>query len=194
MNSNGSVNVTMTGANHLPEQPPGSLAGLEAVNQAALRLLDRVPRTPTTLRIQVGEVTLELGWAERPYPAAAASASAVDEEPAHGHDEDAARLPAADVAATRKADGRVAAEAATDYIHAPTVGTFYRAPEPGAKPFVEVGSVVAPGQQVGIVEVMKLMIPVESDRHCRITEVLVPDASPVEFGQRLFAVVGQEPA
>ncbi|MGR7000449.1 acetyl-CoA carboxylase biotin carboxyl carrier protein [Yinghuangia aomiensis] len=73
-------------------------------------------------------------------------------------------------------------------IDAPTVGVFYHAPEPGAAPFVRVGDVVAPGRQVGIVEVMKLMIPVEAERAGRITGVLVGNGDQVEYGDPLFSL------
>jgi acetyl-CoA carboxylase biotin carboxyl carrier protein len=75
-----------------------------------------------------------------------------------------------------------------EYLTAPTVGVFYRAAKPGADPFVAEGDLVRPGQQVGIVEAMKLMIPVEADRAGLITEVLKADGEPVEYGERLFAL------
>ena len=73
-------------------------------------------------------------------------------------------------------------------VCAPLVGTFYRAPEPGAPPFVQVGDLVEPGQQVGIVEAMKLMNPVEADVAGRVVDVLVGDAEPIEYGQPLVLV------
>jgi acetyl-CoA carboxylase biotin carboxyl carrier protein len=78
--------------------------------------------------------------------------------------------------------------AGVDYVRAPLLGTFYHAPEPGARPFVRAGDVVEAGQQVGIVEAMKLMNPIEAARLCRIVELLVADATPVEYDQRLVAV------
>ena len=68
------------------------------------------------------------------------------------------------------------------------VGTFYRAPEPGAAPFVTVGDLVRPGQVVGIVEAMKLMNEVTAERAGRVTEVLVDDGRPVEYDQPLVAL------
>jgi acetyl-CoA carboxylase biotin carboxyl carrier protein len=68
------------------------------------------------------------------------------------------------------------------------VGVFYHAREPGAEPFVTVGSVVAAGQQVGIVEAMKLMIPVEASRGGRVTAILKANGEPVEYDEPLFAV------
>ncbi|WP_218026773.1 acetyl-CoA carboxylase biotin carboxyl carrier protein [Nocardia inohanensis] len=69
---------------------------------------------------------------------------------------------------------------------APMVGVFYHAPEPGADPFVAVGDTVTRGQQVGITEAMKLMVPVEADRAGIVAEILVSDATAVEFGQPLL--------
>ena len=70
----------------------------------------------------------------------------------------------------------------------PIVGTFYRAPSPGAPPFVEVGSKIAKGQVLCIVEAMKLMNEIESEIDAEVVEVLVANGQPVEFGERLFAI------
>jgi len=74
-------------------------------------------------------------------------------------------------------------------VVAPLVGTFYRAAQPGGKPFVKVGDHVEPGQQVAIVEAMKLMNPVEADRPGCVAEFLLPDGTAVEYGQALIAIV-----
>ena len=76
-------------------------------------------------------------------------------------------------------------------IKSPMVGTFYKAPAPDAKPYVEVGGAVKPGQVVCIIEAMKLMNEIEAEISGRIVEVLVENAKPVQFGQPLFLV---EPA
>ena len=73
-------------------------------------------------------------------------------------------------------------------ITSPMVGTFYRAPAPDADPYVENGDRVEVGQTVCIVEAMKLMNEIESDVKGRVVEVLVENAQPVEFGQKLFLV------
>ncbi|WP_425271176.1 acetyl-CoA carboxylase biotin carboxyl carrier protein [Micromonospora arborensis] len=70
-------------------------------------------------------------------------------------------------------------------VRAPIVGTFYRAAEPGAKPFVAVGDLVRPGQPVAIVEAMKLMNEVTADRAGRVVAILVEDGHPVEYDQPL---------
>lgn len=79
-------------------------------------------------------------------------------------------------------------EAGLVFITSPIVGTFYRAPNPEAAPFVDVGSVVRKGQVLCIVEAMKLMNEIESDVAGTVVKVLVDNAQPVEFGQRLFAI------
>jgi len=71
-------------------------------------------------------------------------------------------------------------------IKAPMVGTFYRAPAPGAPPFVDVDKRVSPGDTLCIIEAMKLMNEIEAEHSGRITKVLVEDGQPIEFGQTLF--------
>ncbi|HET7095951.1 MAG TPA: acetyl-CoA carboxylase biotin carboxyl carrier protein [Casimicrobiaceae bacterium] len=73
-------------------------------------------------------------------------------------------------------------------IKSPMVGTFYRRPEPGAKPFVEVGQAVSPDTTVCIIEVMKLMNSLPAGTEGRVTHVLVNDAQPVEMGQALIVI------
>ncbi len=73
-------------------------------------------------------------------------------------------------------------------IKSPMVGTFYSAPEPGAEPYAKVGSRVAAGQVVCIIEAMKIMNEIESEVAGVVREVLVENAQPVEFGQPLFRV------
>jgi acetyl-CoA carboxylase biotin carboxyl carrier protein len=73
-------------------------------------------------------------------------------------------------------------------IKSPMVGTFYAAPEPGAEPYIRAGSRVTAGQTVCIVEAMKIMNEIEAEFGGVIREVLVEDATPVEFGQVLFRV------
>lgn len=73
-------------------------------------------------------------------------------------------------------------------IKSPMVGTFYKAPAPGADAFVKVGTVVKKGQTVGIIEAMKIMNEIEAEYDCRITDILIDDGQPVEFDMPLFAV------
>jgi acetyl-CoA carboxylase biotin carboxyl carrier protein len=71
-------------------------------------------------------------------------------------------------------------------IRSPMVGTFYRAPAPGAEPYVQVGDIVSPGQVLCIIEAMKLMNEIESEVSGRIVEICVENAQPVEYNQVLF--------
>ena len=87
--------------------------------------------------------------------------------------------PAAPAAASHSPDSAVTA---------PMVGTFYSAPAPGARPFVEIGSEVKPGDVLCIIEAMKMMNQIESDKAGRVVSVLVKNGDPVEFGQTLFII------
>jgi len=73
-------------------------------------------------------------------------------------------------------------------ITAPIVGTLYRAPEPGARPFVEVGSVVKKGQVLCIIEAMKLMNEIECECDGEVAAAYVENGQAVQFGDRLFAI------
>ncbi|MCM0608754.1 MAG: acetyl-CoA carboxylase biotin carboxyl carrier protein [Ideonella sp. WA131b] len=73
-------------------------------------------------------------------------------------------------------------------IKSPMVGTFYRAASPGAKPFVDVGDAVKPGQAVCIIEAMKIMNEIESDLEGRVVKMLCENGQAVEFGQPLFVL------
>lgn len=74
------------------------------------------------------------------------------------------------------------------YITSPMVGTFYSSSSPSSPPFVTVGQKVKSGQVLCIIEAMKLMNQIESDKEGEIKEILVKDGSPVEFGQQLFVI------
>ncbi len=74
-------------------------------------------------------------------------------------------------------------------VASPMVGTFYRSPSPGAPAFVEVGSQVSEGDVIGIVEAMKMMNQIESDKSGVIEAILVEDGGPVEFDQPLVRIV-----
>ena len=81
-----------------------------------------------------------------------------------------------------------ASEGVTE-ICAPTVGTFYHAPAPGEAPFIAVGDRIHRGQQVGVLEAMKLMIPIDADCDGQVAAVLVADGAQVEYGAPLIAIV-----
>src|SRR5215469_4402845 len=73
-------------------------------------------------------------------------------------------------------------------VPSPMVGTAYWAPEPGAKPFIEVGSKVSAGQTLLIIEAMKTMNQIPSPRAGTVTQILVEDGQPVEFGEPLVII------
>ncbi|VWD30105.1 acetyl-CoA carboxylase biotin carboxyl carrier protein subunit [Burkholderia lata] len=73
-------------------------------------------------------------------------------------------------------------------VTSPMVGTFYRAPSPGADPFVQVGDTVKEGQTICIIEAMKLLNEIESDKAGVIKEILVENGQAVEYGQPLFVI------
>jgi acetyl-CoA carboxylase biotin carboxyl carrier protein len=140
---------------------------LDAVRNSARELAAGTVRWPSAVRVRAGDVTVELEWA-------ATEQIGMIEIPAPGgqqHGEERPNGP--------------------DLLHdicAPTVGVFYRGPEPGAPPFVAEGDLVETGQQVAILEAMKIMIPVEADRYGRVFAVVKVDGAQVEYGEPLFAV------
>nr|AHX24720.1 biotin carboxyl carrier protein [uncultured bacterium] len=73
-------------------------------------------------------------------------------------------------------------------VRAPLAGTFHHAPAPGSRPFVGVGDLVEPGQQVGVLEAMKIRTPIAADVRGRVSDILVGDAEAVEFDQPLLVL------
>jgi acetyl-CoA carboxylase biotin carboxyl carrier protein len=141
----------------------------------AVRMLSAMDAPPQSLRVQVGDVAVDIQWpvprrtGTHPRPASSASREAAIPAPGDGGD-----------------DGR------RPVLAAQAVGVFYRRPEPGADPFVSEGDVITVGQQVAIIEAMKLMLPVVAERAGRIAEVLKGDGEPVEYGEPLFALAEAE--
>ncbi|MEY3653879.1 MAG: putative Biotin carboxyl carrier protein of acetyl-CoA carboxylase [Pseudomonadota bacterium] len=80
------------------------------------------------------------------------------------------------------------AEVVGHVVKSPMVGTFYRASSPGAKSFVEVGSVVKEGEPICIIEAMKILNEIEADASGTITQILVENGQAVEFGQPMFVI------
>jgi acetyl-CoA carboxylase biotin carboxyl carrier protein len=131
---------------------------LDRVRHHAVLLVSELARPPRALRVRAGEVSLDVEWAQE-YSTAPGGGEPVTEADPQVH-----------------------------YLTSPTVGVFYRAPEPGTAPFVSEGDTIVAGQQVAIIEAMKLMIPVEADQAGRVLEVLKDSGEPVEYAERLFAV------
>ena len=114
---------------------------------------------------------------------APASASTVTLVPISGATEgDAGGAPSA------PADAAEAAAPEGHLLKSPMVGTFYRAPAPGSKPFVEAGQAVKAGDIVCVIEAMKLLNEIEADRDGVIKAILVENGQPVEYGQPLIVI------
>ena len=145
------------------------MSELEAVTGTVVKLLKASPEQPARLRVSLDGASVEMEW-RVPEGARMPGAALTQAPPPPEEDEDTDRF----------------------YVCAPMVGTFYHAPEPGAEPFVSVGDLVSAGQQVGVVEAMKLFNAIDADRPGRVVEVLVPDATAVEYGQRLIACTAAE--
>ncbi|MCQ9205537.1 MAG: acetyl-CoA carboxylase biotin carboxyl carrier protein [Omnitrophica bacterium] len=73
-------------------------------------------------------------------------------------------------------------------IKSPMVGTFYRAPSPGAKPYTEIGEIIQPGDVVCIIEAMKLMNEIKAETGGKVVRISLESGEPVEFGQVLFVI------
>ncbi|GAA1512742.1 hypothetical protein GCM10009677_52220 [Sphaerisporangium rubeum] len=155
-----------------------------ATGDAAEQVLDWVVRHAARLgeagrsplrRIRVSTATLavDVEWAGPAHPAPPGAGPAAPSETSA-------------TSGTSEPDGP--ADTAGTWIRSPMVGTFYRSREPGAPPFVEVGDVVEPGQQIGIVEAMKLMNPVQSERRGRVSEITARDGCPVQYDDPLLAL------
>jgi acetyl-CoA carboxylase biotin carboxyl carrier protein len=88
------------------------------------------------------------------------------------------------------ADGSLSAESEIELavVKSPIVGTFYRAAEPGAASFVEIGSTVRKGQVLCIIEAMKLMNEIDSEFDGEVVNIYVENGQPVQYGERLFAI------
>ncbi|WP_236794646.1 biotin/lipoyl-containing protein [Amycolatopsis sp. GM8] len=148
---------------------------VSVLREQVLALCAEAPQLPSAVRLSAGDVSMEVEWPLAPAaPAPVVAAAPVEAVP----------VPRAEPVAAPAAAAPV--KAGTVAVSALTVGTFYRAPEPTAKPFVAVGDTVRPGQQIAIIEAMKLMIPVEADRQGRVVEICVEDGTPVEHGQALM--------
>ena len=96
--------------------------------------------------------------------------------------------PAAATAAPAPAEKEKPPELEGHIIHSPMVGTFYRAPNPGAKPFVNEGQSIDAGETLCIIEAMKILNQIESDKAGVVKRILVENGQPVEYNQPLFII------
>ena len=155
----------------MTDESPDDL--LQAIAREAHALAGRLPGPLRRLRVVAGDHVVEVEWDRRPAAPGAP--------------------PAGGAAASTTAEADVTVDVAKGHpVVAPLVGTFYRSPEPGSKPFVEVGDVVEPDTEVAIVEAMKIMNRITADCAGRITEILLTDGEMVEFGQTLMYVEAPE--
>lgn len=161
----------------------------ETLRRQVLALGREFPDRSGTVRADLGQSVLTISW----EPGSSRSGAALPDEhttaPAPTPSEVNAPAPTQARSLSAPAPTEPSAPAADLYqLTAQTVGVFYASPEPGRAPFVESGDPVRAGQQIAIVEAMKLMIPVECDRDGTIVEMLVDNGAPVEYGQPLFTV------
>ena len=128
------------------------------------------------IEIHEGEESVRISRASSMAPAMfAAPMAAPQAAPA------AAAAPAVEApAAPKEPEGHI--------IRSPMVGTFYRAPSPGAKPFVVEGQAVSSGETLCIIEAMKILNQIETDKSGKVVQVLVEDGQPVEYNEPLFLI------
>jgi acetyl-CoA carboxylase biotin carboxyl carrier protein len=155
---------------------------LRAVEDSVVDIVARSPRPPIAVRVSAGGVTVEAEWAT----ATAAPGAVVEHGEPLGEqlrEQGAAAAPAPAAAVSGRDD--------LTAVRSPSMGVLYRAPSPGAPPFVEVGDVVEVGQQLAVVESMKLFFPVNAESPGRVEAILKQDGEVVEHGE---PVVVLEPA
>ncbi len=163
---------------------------LDQVRRSAAEMLAMLDHPPRAISVRAGQVAIDIEWPEPGMAApAAAMGPAADGIPGgRGHPAGPGHASEQGVLEQQVIpDGSPARRIVTAQV----VGVFYRAPEPGAPPFAREGDLVEAGQQIAIIEAMKLMIPVEADASGRVVEVLKADGEPTEYGEPLFALVAE---
>jgi len=99
-----------------------------------------------------------------------------------------AAMPAPVAAAPATADAAPAADTASHVVKSPMVGTFYRSASPGARPFIELGSVVKEGDTICIIEAMKILNEIEADKTGTVVQILAENGQAVEYGHPLVVI------
>jgi acetyl-CoA carboxylase biotin carboxyl carrier protein len=148
---------------------------LAAVERSVLDLVAGLPHPPAVVRVSAGGVTVEVEWA------VGAGAGRPGSAPAPPASAGGGPAPAPEGAEPATGVAGIA-------VRSPSTGAFYRAPSPGDPPFVEVGDVVRAGQQVGVVESMKLFFPVEAGESGRVSAILKQDGETVEHGEPVITL------
>jgi acetyl-CoA carboxylase biotin carboxyl carrier protein len=143
---------------------------LESLCKQARLLATGLPGALTRLTVMAGENRVDMEWVPGAAPAGLALANGAE-------------------AATLEPG---AEEESGHAVVAPLVGTFYRSPEPDAAPFISEGDIIEAGQQVGIVEAMKIMNAVQADQGGRVAKILASDGDMVEYGQPLIILAAPD--
>lgn len=167
----------MTDGAHDPARPEGDDFGVSAVRELLLLLSQT---DITELSFERGSTRLHVKRGVAPQAASAAPAQMAGMSLAQ-----ASAHAAAAAAAAPDGDHLLPGQSA---ITAPMVGTYYSAPSPKDKPYVEEGDIIQQGDRVGIIEAMKMMNEIESEVSGRVVRVLVKNSQPVEYGQPLMIV------
>jgi acetyl-CoA carboxylase biotin carboxyl carrier protein len=143
------------------------------------KLIDLVEESGISeLELTEGEEKVRISRALMPNSAPVMQYMAAPQAPAPTHA----------AAATPTATAPVVAEVAGHTVKSPMVGTFYRSSSPDAKPFVDVGTKVAVGDTLCIIEAMKLLNEIESDVAGVVKKILLENGQPVEYGEPLFII------
>lgn len=160
------------------------------------RLLDEFSRSGVkVLHMRSGAFDLLLSNDPTVTGGARAAAPAMVAAPVAAAPAAAVQAPAVTASAAAPVSAAAAITAVSDLpanaviVSAPNLGTFYRAPKPGAAPYVEIGSTIAVGDELCLIEVMKLFTSVRAEQAGKLHAILAEDGVMVEAGQPLFAVV-----
>ncbi len=158
-------------------KPPGGLIDAESIRELA-----EILRETDLTEIEVEHGTLRVRVAKEPAPQMVQSAvtSHANPMPAHVQQSSPPETPAP--------QGSADARAHPGAVPSPMVGTAYLAPEPGADPFIAVGKTVKQGDTLLLIEAMKTFNPIKAPKSGSISEILVQDGQPVEYGEALLVL------
>lgn len=151
------------------------------IDQALIRDLANILNDTDLTEIEVEQDDLRIRVSRNGTPVAMPM-------PAYNYQAPAAAAPAPAAAPAVAAPAAPAGRDLSKAVTAPMVGTVYLSPAPGARPFVEVGSTVKEGQTLLIIEAMKTMNQIPSPKSGKVVEIIIDDASPVEYGEPLVII------